>query len=396
MCESERTTLEWLFLLAFAMVLVTPLVVMLKHAKQSSSIDELGGVELAAALPTLTTQGALDGTFQSAFDRWFAKHLGIRKALIRADNQLNYSLFSLTATGTVLGKDNFLFEPNYIEEFNNMRPMSDLQLQTFVEKLSRLRSLLRARSVHFLVMLTPSKAAMYSEHIPERLLVSPTRADTYDRFTKLVRAQSLPLFDTVPLVRRLKAESPYPVFPPGGAHWSKYVSCKAGEAFTDQLQALLGREVPKLRCDPPLIKTKASGVDRDLAQLANLWRRNSFDVPLPSPRVRVESAKDAYRAKLLFIGDSFLWSFFEALERKLAYASRDFFYYYKSHDRFRARRRALPKVPIDRAAIDWSHILSRDAIVLEMNEFNIRDVGYGFVDDALQHLESGTVHSGAR
>ena len=264
--------------------------------------------------------------------------------------------------------------------------MPDEELVAFVERLAQLNRALADRGTRLLVMITPSKAATYTENIPERLRRTAAKDDTYERFQALVRERGIPLFDSVPFIRQLKVESEHPVFPPGGTHWSKYAACRAGEAFMGTLASLLQRAVPTLRCDPPTIRQRAVGVDRDLAKLTNLWTDSDFEVPLPYPRIKVERTPDAHSANLLFVGDSFLWPFFEALEQKQSYDRRDFLYYYKSLDRFRARRKATPRIPLDRAAIDWPELLKRDAIILEFNEVNIRDQGYGFVEDSLRHL----------
>ena len=372
-----------LFLAMVGAMLLVPMPALVANPLARSG---LGGVEQSSAFPEFTFATLSDGRFQNAFESWFSKQLGLREAMIRTDNQINYSLFHTTRPGTVLGENNFLYEPSYIDAYNGLHSMPQSEMLAFVERLKELNDSVTARGTRLLVMITPSKAATYPEYLPERRRRDTPRNDTYERFQSLVREKGIPLFDTVPIIRALKIESEYPVFPPGGTHWSKYSACRVGEAFMGTLSSLLERTVPTLHCDPPTIRRRAVGVDRDLAKLTNLWTDADFEVPLPYPRIRVDRPPDAHGADLLFVGDSFLWPFFEALEQRRSYERRDFLYYYKSLDRFRARRRAIPRSPLDRAAIDWAELLKRDAIVLEFNEVNIHEMGYGFVEDALSYL----------
>ena len=374
------------FLIVFGVLSALPTALLALRLGPSEQPSTLGGVEQLSKYPVASLSTVLDGAFQSEFERWFGKHLGLRAEIIRTDNQLNFSIFRMTKEGTVLGQNNVLFEPAYIEAYNALSTVPDESLDAFASRLAELQHALADRGVKFIVMITPSKVALYPELLPDRARPGPG-STIYNRFLTLARQRGVALFDTVEFVRALKASSPYPVFPPGGAHWSRYVACKVGERFMLLLGETLQKSVPVLTCDPAVIKSRASGIDRDLARLANLWQNDTFDVPLPTPKIRVTKDAAAYHANLLFVGDSFLWPFFEALEQKAAYARRDFFYYYRSHDRFVARRKAQPRVALDREKLDWDELLARDAVVLELNEVTIRDFGYGFVDDALNAIQ---------
>ena len=72
--------------------------------------------------PILTWNSWVDGSFQNDFASWFEERIGFKAALVKTDNQINYSLFkeisASTETEVILGKNNFLYEKAYIDVWN--------------------------------------------------------------------------------------------------------------------------------------------------------------------------------------------------------------------------------------------------------------------------------------
>jgi hypothetical protein len=67
------------------------------------------------------------------------------------------------------------------------------------------------------------------------------------------------------------------------------------------------------------------------------------------------------------------------------YKERDFYYYYSRNDTYPEKTFDL----IDKENFDWqSEVFSKDAIIMEINETIEPPFWVGFVDDALDYLES--------
>lgn len=384
-----------LFLLFFFALLWAPLGAMISPSLSAVASGRLGGVEDKTTKPQLSVSGLLDGTFQESFDSWFSKKIGLRSVLVRTDNQINFSMFHHSSGHVVVGKDNYLFEKYYIDDLNNANPFPPEKLQEFVDKLALLQQKLHERKTEFMVLIAPSKAYLYPEKIPEKFLLAKSDADNYAQFEAMLRAKNVPYVDGVKTLRELKPLSTYPVFPPGGAHWSSYAACQVGEQVTAEFSALLKRATPQLVCDPPYVRPTSHGLDRDLWLLANLWTTASLEVPMQYPKASTIYPPNAYRPNVLFVGDSFMWAMFHYLEKQRVYESRDFFFYYKSHYRFHVNRKAMNKQPLNPDTLDWNKVLSHDLVVLEFNQARIPDVGFGFVEDALAHLDQLTVRADA-
>ena len=372
----------------FFALLFIPLFGTLLGQSEKGGNAKLGGVEEKNRFSQFSFQKFLDGSLQSEFEKWFSSHLGFRSVLIRSHNQMDFSVFrSLAGKRAILGKDHYLYQSQYIEDYNGLLPMDELQMDAFVERLRLLKGGLESRGVKFLFFLTPSKASLLPEFLPEKYRFAP-EVDTTERFLRKLQSAGIPVLDGVKLAQEMKVSSPYPVFPPGAAHWSSYVSCQAAARFTELLGGLLGKETPILSCDPPRERQTPIGVDKDLAELTNIWTSSSFDVPLLYPTISIKPTSNPYLAKILFIGDSFMWSFLHNLEKRPVYETRDFYYYYNSQQRYRRGQRPSKRTILDRSKVDWNYIFSRDLVVLEVNQIRIREGGYGFVEDLLKALEN--------
>lgn len=375
-----------LFALLFFILLFCPLADMVFHFSGAGH-GRLGGVEKSTTFPS---GDFWSGAFQEQLEKWLSANIGLRGAFIRTDNQIHLSVFRELRGRGILGKQNFLFEQFYLDDFNGQHPLLDEKLVSIADHVAELKTLLEARGIKFLVFFTPSKVATYPENVPSHLRLLPNGPLVYERFVKLMHERQVPVVDGVALARRMKEESRYPVFPPGAAHWSNYASCKSGELFVDKLREVLGKPLAKFHCDPPSPRERTRGIEMDLAQLANVWSTTPFEAPTQNPTIQVERSPGDYLPKLLFVGDSFLWVFFHHLEKHPIYESRDFYYYYNTHERFRRRQKIAPRVRLDRNAIDWKTVFSRDAVILELNEARIGEEGFGFVADALRALKDKT------
>ena len=65
---------------------------------------------------TLTVDGWLSGNYQLTHQDYIDQNIGFRNVLVRTYNQMHYSLFdNARANQVVVGKDNYLYEENYIK-----------------------------------------------------------------------------------------------------------------------------------------------------------------------------------------------------------------------------------------------------------------------------------------
>lgn len=378
--------MKWLFIIVNFALIFAPLWQM-KYAFVAER--RLMGVESKESFPKTSFSSFWKGEYQEGLERWFSENIGFRNALVRTDNQLNYSVFGTVSSSyrspMVVGKDNYLYERLYIDSLNAEPRIPMAKLREIASSLELLQQRLKNRKIGFLVLLSPSKAATYPEFIPkaQRKWEKNVSRD-YDNFVALLEEREVNYFDGPALVRRLKSESKYPVFSKGGTHWSGFASCYVASGIIKSLENILGRSFININCEPVLERTTAAPYDKDLALLLNIWSLKPFsEQRLGYPQSSGVKLQSSTRPNVVIVGDSFLWTVLNYFDKHRIFKNRAFYYYFKTNYSYPKG----VKVPIDREALDWeNYVFSKDAIIVEINEAAIEQIGFGFIEDALERL----------
>jgi hypothetical protein len=86
----------------------------------------------------------------------------------------------------------------------------------------------------------------------------------------------------------------------------------------------------------------------------------------------------------LFVGDSFIFTLTYLMQTNQLFSNATTFYYYKRRFEYPAGTEA----PIDHDQLDLAAEIDRvDAVILEINEYWLPKIGFGFVEPALKALE---------
>lgn len=348
------------------------------------------GVVLPEQAPSFSFSGFLSGDYQEKAEEWLMKKSGLWTYLVRSENQLNYNIFGLLSTNydsrVVLGRNGILFEREYLDVLNGKNNATNAALEDLVRDLKKLQAGLSKKGVSFSLLLSASKAELYREEIPEEYLASGVNAPSkYTRFRKLLEKNSVPFIDGPRVLQEIEKGKGIRTFAATGTHWSEYGVCEVIRALFRQLEKQIGKELKSLRCEPTILRQTPRKPDRDLLEIANIWTNSKFHQAQLYPKTSVAENPDAYKPRMLFIGTSFIWPMLKVMERHKLYHRSDFYYYY-------SRNREYPSGSyrqINKAKIKWDeYVFTRDAIVIEINEAAIENVGSGFIQDALIALDS--------
>lgn len=384
-----RICIEWGLIALFLLLILLP---GLQMARPIVLEEKLHGVEAPVehTFPSLTWSSLLDESFQKDVNVWLNEHFGFRGALVRTDNQLNFSLFreisSSYGSRIIVGKWDTLFEKLYLDAVNGRYKVSPESQAYAARQFLRLFRVMQAQKKTFLVFITPNKASVYPELIPSRFVRTAnqsTSSDDMDGFVRLLESEGVPVLDTRRLMDAWKSSSPFPVFPKGGSHWTEFTACRAGKELMRRLKQQSAQSWKEPDCEPYRISDYPGPFDRDLADLTNLWNPAPFFEPLPYVDLPKARPLEGERPSMFFVGGSFLWAVFNQFEQQSIYRSRDFFYYYER--RFRWPERIEEK--IRKSQIPWKdEILRNDTFVIEINEAYLHHAGMGFVRDAIRSL----------
>ncbi len=375
------------FLFVFAMLLLGPAVQMTFAPIPKG---RLTGVVQPKEPPVLELESFVDGTYQKKVEEWLITRSGLWSYLVRAESQLNYLLFSQLSSNyshtVVLGKDDFLYEKEYVFGYNRFTSVPDEKLEVLADNLKELQDLLDARGIGFTVLISANKASLYPESIPSSFLDSTgsARKTPYEQLMPKLQQRKVKVLDGQEYFLKRKNTVPYRFFAHSGTHWNDVASCLIASELSSSMQRYFKKPMRNFSCEPVRLKDLPRKPDRDLLAICNLWDQSLLYRPTPYPVTKTLAEPGAFRPKVLIVGSSFVWSLLRFFEYHRIYRESDFLYYYK-------RKRTYPQLrnrKLDRNAIDWERdVFSNEMIIIEVNEVTVENAGFDFVPDAIAALK---------
>lgn len=371
----------------FSLVLALPLVQM---ATGFPPDYPLAGVETTATRPAVGWAAWWNGTLQPDFDGWINQRIGLRGWLVRTANQLNYVLFRelprRSGTQVLLGRDGMLYEKVYVDAYNQSGHRLGKELRNISASTKRLQDRLAADGIAFLLVIAPSKAEIYPEFLPPEADVAgrPARRSNYENFVKYLHADGVNLVDAHELFLQWKSAPGAPrLFANGGTHWNEYGAARVAAEIARRLRAATGKDLPTVEIVGAATNRTIVGEDNDLGELVNLWSGR----PLAGPQVHpvVDVRPGAHLPDVLFVGDSFVFTLTNFMDRHGLYRKRNTYYYYNREYFWPA----APNAPLDKRQLDLlAEVRGRDAVVIEVGEYWLPRVGFGFVRDMLRAYDA--------
>ena len=379
----------------FAVSLCLPMFYRLTKALPQRAIQN---VTVNHSVPKLEYGAFLDGTFQRRFEKWFMQHSGLWGALVTTHNSMNYRLFREISTSYggefMLGRDFNIFQRLYLKDVNGDIPLKEEDVVRTAKQLKEIQDYFAARGRSVLVLFSANKLALYPDIVSPRYLKANRQQRNIDVYRREFDALGVRYVDSSRTLAGLKARLPYPLFAKSAAHWNEVAACEVAAALVDAIQEGIGRAMRRPNCSVPLrVEERPQGSDHDLANVINVWSAAASDAPTPYITPDVTGPTDAYRPKVLFDGTSYLWSIFEVLDPLDILQRRDFYYYSKTNH-FRegavgtsdAVTKGSRSIRLGR--LNWdSNVFDRDAIVIEINEARVHQIGFGFIRELWEEIQ---------
>jgi len=371
----------------FLLMLALPL---LQSAFRILPRASLAGVELKSARPPLTAGKWFSGEFQKKYEKWLNERIGLRSYFVRTYNQVYFWLFaklpSAGGTQIVIGKNGWLYERSYVNIYNHNGRTPKEKLRKIVSELKELQELLKARGKVLLLLLSPSKVELYPEYVPAGIIEPDRRSlkTEYDRILPLLDEYGINYIDAHAIFVEKKASQPYALFSPGGTHWNYYGAGIILGRVLENIEKGLGRKMPGIQCKSVRIDNDPSGSDNDLGDLLNIWFPDSIAGPQVHPVF--ETTPGDCQPSLLFVGDSFSFTLTTIIHAEKLSRRCDVFYYFKRRVGYLGKG---VSETISASPVDWEReVLNRDAVIIEINEFFLPEIGFGFVQAAIDGLKA--------
>lgn len=327
--------------------------------------------------PSLNLNSWLDGTFQKGKEKYLKQKFGFRPDFVRINNQLDYSLFGqLNANSLIVGKDEYLFESNYIKAYYGTDFIGDSIVIDKVEKLKYIQSKLNKKGKNICIILAPGKGSFFPEYIPESHKKNTIGKTNYEAYSTQLKLTNLPLIDFQDWFLKHKSLSPYPLYSQGGIHWSRYGEIMATDSIANYIGLLTNKHVPDLIIDRIDVTRKNQFRDYDIGEALNLMLpQNTSTYPMAYPSYHIKSDSTTEQVKSLFVSDSFYWGMFNSGFSNSLFGKGQFWYY---------NQQIYPdsyNKPLNVSDIDIiKGVEQHDVVVLMSTDANLFKFAYGFID----------------
>lgn len=340
--------------------------------------------------PHFSLTSWFDKSFQDGFEKWWDNRLGLKGYFVKTDNQINFWLFreihQKTNQKIIVGKDNYLFEKNYIDSLIGRDYQSIEKIREKVKKLKTLQELLARRGISFVLLIAPSKASFYPEYIPSYLISETSEKNPVTNYEKVIPElleNKINYFDGHEYLLSQKKTSQYPLFAKSGTHWTRYGSCLVAQKVFQQAGKQFNKNYKTADCDNVAIFLKPQEEDTDLADLSNLWFPKIFYQTLAYPKFP-KNEPVLNDINFLMVGDSFSWGFLKNVVGSRLVNDYNFYYYFNTDYDYSNQTKEIDKSDMGNLR---QEILKRNLVIIEANDASLGNIGFEFVDAAISALK---------
>jgi hypothetical protein len=371
----------------FAMLMVFLFVPIIQEWGGVFPVKPLKGVFEPTPKPKLTFDNYKSNAYQAQIEKYVSEHFGMREPVIRLYNQYVWSAYNKTYCHFIVpGKDGYLYYALAVNEHyglelpkhykSNEEAMKDVD--TELRQMNKLRHVLKDYGIEFVAFIAPDKPEVYPKYLPRRDADTTTiHIDNY--FSRRMEETGFPFINMTDWFVQMRDTASFPLFPKTDSHW-RYSAIYGYDSLFRFINTLDGEaKFPTLHIGPP-ITYKSDKLEGDEETLNLIFRIHNDKTQYKS-NITVESDSTHRKPKVLFIGDSFIYSMNDFMPVRDIMADREIWFYNNTaYEGFDNKTESVKD--IDRL----SHILNADYVVFYSAGHQWWEATYGFAKDALLQL----------
>lgn len=314
------------------------------------------------------------GEYQLQEENYLNETFGFRNLFIRINNQIAFSFFNKAkANGVIIGKNNYLFEENYINAYNGTDFIGIDSISHRMDRLKFIQDTLNRLNKTLIVVFAAGKGSYYPEYFPENY-VKANKPTNYEYHIKFAKEVGLNFIDFNKYFIENKNKSKYPLYPQFGIHWSNYGACIAADSMIKYVEKMRSIDMPNLYWDEVEL-SNAKESDYDIGDGMNLlFYLNSNKMAYPLIQIQSEVGKT--RPSAIVIADSYYWLMFgNTFSRAL---SNNQFWFYNKQVYPEWYQNGLETSQVNLA----EEIKNHDVIIIMATEATLPELGWGFIENA--------------
>ncbi|GFP74267.1 alginate O-acetyltransferase AlgX-related protein [Clostridium fungisolvens] len=211
---SYKKILSVLYIIAFMIIILMPIIQMNLHI-----VNEGKGTEnrSKAAKPEITLTKPIVEQIK-AYETYFNDNFGFRDRFIKMTNTIDVNVFKKsTNSKVILGKDNYLFTREEMNDYNNIPTLSQEQVENIVISMKMFQDQLEKRGISFVFSIAPNKSSIYPEYVADRPINS-VGDNNYSFFIKALDKYKVNYIDLKKLL--LENKSKYDLYLKRDTHWN--------------------------------------------------------------------------------------------------------------------------------------------------------------------------------
>jgi SGNH hydrolase-like domain, acetyltransferase AlgX len=322
-----------------------------------------------------------DGSFQQQYDKYLEDHIGLRTRFVRFFNTIDFHLFKKShANGVLIGNNSFLFEKRYIRSALGLKEIDEQQLLEKVQHTKEVQDSLLSKGVQFLVITAPGKGWYYPEYIPKPYRNLKKENTHYEFVSQKFKVYGINNIDFNTLFLEMKDTVSYPLFPKCGVHWTYGSMQYVADSLINYCEKNMNIDLPDMIIDSVEYSKKPRFTDYDIGDALNINYKIPQDTLIyPSFSFKNDSTKT--KPRLLVIGDSFYWTFYNGHFASNLFSQNRFAYYNNELHGY--------KKGTFSEAVRKKGVKNADIIMIWTTESQYHDFDMGFVDDMQRYFEMG-------
>lgn len=357
---------------------------MIQRAVPVFRISPLKGAFEVPAKPEASVKSWFNGTCQEAYNTYYENTIGFRPLLVRIHNQIAYTVFDTAlASGVIIGKQNYLYEINYIKAWKGWDFVGQQVIDEQVNKAVFVNTRLREAGKTLLFVMAPGKASFFPEYIPDQFMrLAPGKTTNYEAWLKGLSQNNLPLIDFNDWFVKMKDTASWPLYPQCGIHWSAYGVALSLDSLLNFIEKDRQIDMVDFGWKGFDLPDTLRSPDYDIAEGMNLLL-NIPHYPMAYPKTWFGSEEGKTKPNAIVVADSYYWNIFGTGFSSRIFNDNNFWYYNaEAHN---------PAWPVPRKTADINileAVGNTDIIIIMATEANLHRFPYGFIDRLYEALVS--------
>ena len=353
-------------------------------------VKNLEGVTYDAKKPQFKFADFYNNSYQSSLENYLRNNFGFREAAIRLFNQYLWDFYKKTYSNEVtVGKDNWLFFNFNVNEYYGKETERWINKDDAAKKwaqkmlvLNKLRGVLKDYGIEMMYFITPDKADMYPQYLPEWDF-DTTAFHACDFFKNEFEKYNFPYIDINSWFKKVQDTLDFPAIPQASAHWvfpAVYAADTVFHFMADQKNIVM----PQIKIGGKKENSaKTKHIIRDLEYGLNLMRPIKLsDYNYYEREVTVTADSDAVKMNVIFVGNSFFRAFNQYIPLYDVFNDVKYWFYNNTEYFNPNFSNSRPIEDVDRLY----EILNSDYIVCFTDNAQMIKLTYLFAEDALIKL----------